>query len=157
MRSIRIYFMGTSKNSMDLYSALFHVKWGGDVSMKCVGTEGDHCHGFITSSVVLLRPSNAGLGSVERRDRHFTWSSEPREGLTICRCNYKGSTFSSGFLRLWVRNRSASIEPATSRKQCGAQPTEATVQSRMLLTFLSYLTSLWSTVLFPSNYFDVKC
>ena len=29
------------------------------------------------------RPSNAGLGSVERRDCHLTWSSEPREGLTI--------------------------------------------------------------------------
>ena len=33
-----------------------------------VGTEGGHCQGFITCSVVLLRPSNTGLDSVERRD-----------------------------------------------------------------------------------------
>ena len=36
------------------------------------------------------------------------------ESLTICRCHYKGSTFSSVILRPWVLVRSR-FEPATSR------------------------------------------
>ena len=56
------------------------------------------------------------------------YSPYPRrlECLTICRCNYKGSTFSSVILRPWVlvRPESNSRPPAW---QPGAQPTEPPV------------------------------
>ena len=48
-----------------------------------------------------------------RRDRHFTWSSEPREGLAICRA--KGvPSFLSYFKTLSI-GPPPGIEPATSR------------------------------------------
>ena len=57
------------------------------------------------------------------------YSPYPRrlESLTICRCNYKGSTFSSVILRPWVlvRPESNSRPPAW---QPGAQPTEPPVR-----------------------------
>ena len=48
-----------------------------------------------------------------RRDRHFTWSSEPREGLACC--SAKGvPSFLSYFKTLSIAPVSG-IEPATSR------------------------------------------
>ena len=59
------------------------------------------------------------------------YSPYPRrlESLTICRCNYKGSTFSSVILRPWVlvRPESNSRPPAW---QPDAQPTEPPVRLR---------------------------
>ena len=48
-----------------------------------------------------------------RRDRHFTWSSEPREGLAICRAKAVPS-FLSYFKTLSI-GPVPGIEPATSR------------------------------------------
>ena len=64
---------------LDLYSALlscvyvqrrFTMIWRRWLVWS-VDTEGGHCQGFITSSVVLLRPSNTGLDSAERRGLRF--------------------------------------------------------------------------------------
>ena len=68
-----------------------------------------------------------------RRDLRFTVlireDSTPRrlESLTICRCDYKGSTFSSVILRPWVlvRPESNSRPPAW---QPDVQPTEPPVR-----------------------------
>ena len=73
-----------------LYNEMRWLTWSVDI-------EGGHCHGFITSSVVLLLPSNAA------QCRETGPLSEPREGLTICRSNDKGSTLSSFILRPWVK------------------------------------------------------
>jgi hypothetical protein len=56
------------------------------------------------SSVILLRPSYLGscVVSVEKGNHHLLLSSEPHEGLTICRCDYKGSTFFWVILKLWM-------------------------------------------------------
>ena len=48
-----------------------------------------------------------------RRDRHFTWSSEPREGLAVCRAKEVPS-FLSYFKTLSI-GPTKGIEPATSR------------------------------------------
>ena len=48
-----------------------------------------------------------------RRDRHFTWSSEPREGPAACRAKEVPS-FLSYFKTLSIGPASG-IEPATSR------------------------------------------
>ena len=48
-----------------------------------------------------------------RRDRHFTWSSEPREGLTACSAKEVPS-FLSHFKTL-SNGPAPGIEPATSR------------------------------------------
>ena len=61
------------------------------------------------------------------------YSPYPRrlESLTICRCNYKGSTFSSVILRPWVlvRPESNSRPPAW---QPDAQPTEPPVRGGLI-------------------------
>ena len=56
------------------------------------------------------------------------YSPYPRrlESLTMCRYNYKGSTFSSVMLRPWVRVRSES-NSRHSALQPGVQPTEPPV------------------------------
>ena len=54
-----------------------------------------------------------------RRDRHFTWSSEPREGLAACSAKEVPS-FLSHFKTL-SNGPAPEIEPATSRsavKRC---------------------------------------
>ena len=48
-----------------------------------------------------------------RRDRHFTWSSEPREGLAACSAKEVPS-FLSHFKTLSI-GPAPGIEPATSR------------------------------------------
>ena len=48
-----------------------------------------------------------------RRDRHFTWSSEPREGLAICRAKAVPS-FLRYFKTLSI-GPTPGIEPTTSR------------------------------------------
>ena len=48
-----------------------------------------------------------------RRDRHFTWSSEPREGLAVCRAKEVPS-FLSYFKTLSI-GPTKGIEPATFR------------------------------------------
>ena len=48
-----------------------------------------------------------------RRDRHFTWSSEPREGLACC--SAKGVPSFLGYLRTLSIGPAPGIEPATSR------------------------------------------
>jgi len=50
--------------------------------------------------------------SYKRLDRHFTWSSEPREGLAICRAKAVPS-FLSYFKTLSI-GPTQGIEPATS-------------------------------------------
>ena len=57
-----------------------------------------------------------------RRDRHFTWSSEPREGPAACRAKEVPS-FLSYFKTLSIGPASG-IEPATSRSAVSALPTE---------------------------------
>ena len=53
-----------------------------------------------------------------RRDRHFTWSSEPREGLACC--SAKGvPSFLSYFKTLSI-GPAPGIEPATSRSAVNA-------------------------------------
>ena len=44
-----------------------------------------------------------------RRDRHFTWSSEPREGLACC--SAKGVPSFLGYLRPWVLVRPQESNP----------------------------------------------
>ena len=48
-----------------------------------------------------------------RRDRHFTWSSEPREGLACC--SAKGVPSFLGCFKTLSIGQAAGIEPATSR------------------------------------------
>ena len=48
-----------------------------------------------------------------RRDRHFTWTSEPREGLAACKANEVPSFLS--YLKTPRIGPSPRIEPATSR------------------------------------------
>ena len=49
-----------------------------------------------------------------RTDRHFTWSSEPREGLAICSRAKVIPSFLSNFKTLSI-GLTPGIEPATSR------------------------------------------
>ena len=65
----------------------------------------------VSSTKVLIRDSIFYV-SYWRRDRHFTWSSEPREGLAICRAKAVPS-FLSHFKTLSV-GTVAEIEPANS-------------------------------------------
>ena len=48
-----------------------------------------------------------------RRDRHFTWSSEPREGLACC--SAKGVPSFLGYFKTLSIGPAPGIEPATSR------------------------------------------
>ena len=48
-----------------------------------------------------------------RRDRHFTWSSEPREGLACC--SEKGVPSFFGYFKTLSIGLAPGIEPATSR------------------------------------------
>ena len=48
-----------------------------------------------------------------RRDRHFTWSSEPREGLACC--SAKGVLSSLSYFKTLSVGPAPGIEPATSR------------------------------------------
>ena len=48
-----------------------------------------------------------------RRDRHFTWSSEPREGLAVCTA--KGVTSLLSYFKTLSNGPALGIEPATSR------------------------------------------
>ena len=47
-----------------------------------------------------------------RRDRHFTWSSEPREGLACC--SAKGVPSFLGYFKTLSIGPAPGIEPATS-------------------------------------------
>ena len=42
---------------------------------------------------ILLHPHRLSNVPIEERTAISTWSTEPCEGLTICRCHSKGSTF----------------------------------------------------------------
>ena len=61
-----------------------------------------------------------------RRDRHFTWSSEPREGLTACSTKEVPSQFTV-ILRPWVSVRPRVSNPRPSAQQSSALPTELTL------------------------------
>ena len=61
-----------------------------------------------------------------RRDRHFTWSSEPREVLPDCRAKELPS-FLSYFLRPWVLVRLRETNPRPPALQSSALPTELTL------------------------------
>ena len=54
-----------------------------------------------------------GVKKKEARDRHFTWSSEPREGLTACSAK-EVTSYLSHFKTL-SNGPAPGIEPATSR------------------------------------------
>ena len=55
-------------------------------------------------------------------DRHFAWSSEPREGLATC--SAKGVPYFSVILRPWVLVRSWESNPQPPALQSSALPTE---------------------------------
>ena len=78
----------------------------------------DKCVGSFTSHMIVWTVKGCETGPT-------VYSPYPRrlESLTICGCNYKGSTFSSVILRPWVlvRPESNSRPPAW---QSDAQPTE---------------------------------
>ena len=59
-----------------------------------------------------------------RRDRHFTWSSEPREGLAICRAKAVISFHFSVILRPWVLVQSRESNPRPPALQSIALPSE---------------------------------
>ena len=67
----------------------------------------------VFSRKVPIGPGHYFYVSYWRRDRHFTWSSEPREGLAACTA--KGvPSFLSYFKTLSI-GPAPKIEPATSR------------------------------------------
>ena len=67
----------------------------------------------VFSTKVPIGPGHYFYVSYWRRDRHFTWSSEPREGPAACRA--KGvPSFLSYFKTLSI-GPAPEIEPATSR------------------------------------------
>ena len=51
--------------------------------------------------------------SCRRQDRHFTWSSEPHEGLTFCKA--KGVLSFLSYFKILSIGPAPGIEPATSR------------------------------------------
>lgn len=65
----------------------------------------------IFSTKVVIDHTRFHLSN-KRRDRHFTWSSEPREGLAACSTNGVPS-FITYFKTLSI-DPSPEIEPATS-------------------------------------------
>ena len=69
------------------------------------------------STKVLIRDTSF----MSPTDRHFTWSSEPREGLATC--NAKGVPYFSVILRPWVLVRSRESNPRPPALQSRALPT----------------------------------
>ena len=67
----------------------------------------------VFSMKVLIGDTIIFYVSYWRRDRHFTWSSEPREGLAACSAKEVPS-FLSHFKTL-SNGPAPGIEPATSR------------------------------------------
>ena len=61
----------------------------------------------------LARKYQLGTLFLRLGDRHFTWSSEPREGLTICRAKEVPSFFSH--YKTPSVGPVQGIEPSTSR------------------------------------------
>ena len=59
---------------------------------------------------------------LKTRDRHFTGSSKPREGLAVCRA-MEAPSFLSYFKTLSI-GPTPGIEPATSRSAVTALPTK---------------------------------
>ena len=71
---------------------------------------------FIWVSMYLARKCYLGHYinvSYWRRDRHFTWSSEPREGLAICMAKVVPSFLS--YFKTPSIGPTPGIEPATAR------------------------------------------
>ena len=58
------------------------------------------------------------------RDRHFTWSSEPREGLAACSAKEVPSFLSHFSVRPWVIVRPRESNPPPPARQSNALPTE---------------------------------
>ena len=77
---------------------------------------------FVSMYLVPIGDTIYFYVSYWRRDRYFTWSSESREGLVICRAKAVPS-FLSHFKSLSVVPVPG-IEPATSLFQSSALPTE---------------------------------
>ena len=70
-----------------------------------------------------------------RRDRHFTWSSEPREGLATC--SAKGiPSFLSYFKTLSI-GPAPGIKPATSRSAVKRSTNWANHAAVIILTLFS--------------------
>ena len=63
-----------------------------------------------------------------RRDRHFTLSSEPREGLTACSTNWQREYLHfSVILRPWVLVQPRELNPRPPAQHLSALPTELTL------------------------------
>ena len=94
-------------------------------------------------------PQNCEHSRVVRRGLRFiVVIREDLKVLTICRCDYKGSTFSSVILRPWVlvRPESNSRPPAG---QTVAQPTEPPVRDDVFVCFLfSRVSNLYTILMF---------
>ena len=80
-----------------------------------------------------------------RRDRHFTWSSEPREGPAACRA--KGvPSFLSYFKTLSI-GPAPGVEPATSRSAVKHSIDWANPAAVMMITLFTSKTSSLAQVL----------
>ena len=104
---------------------------------------------FIWVSMYLARKfESANWGhyinvSYWRRDRHFTWSSEPREGLACC--SAKGVPSFLGYFKTLSIGPAPGIEPATSRSAVKrstdwANPAAASILSS---TYLCVIDQAW--------------
>ena len=83
---------------------------------------------FTTSVRVLLRPTGLWtLKGCETGPPAYRPYPRRLESLTICRCNYKNSTFSSAIQRPWVLVR-PELNSRPPTWQPGAQPTEPPVR-----------------------------
>ena len=67
----------------------------------------------VFSAKVLIEDTSFTSPSGDGRDRHFTWSSEPREGLAAC--SAKGVTSLLSYFKTLSIGPAPGIEPATIR------------------------------------------
>jgi len=116
MRFTSKWSMGEMRPPLAAAISLLVIKWG--LTTTPGTTLCDKCVGSFTSHRIVWTAGPSVYSPYPRR----------LESLTICGCNYKGSTFSSVILRPWglVRPESNSRPPAW---QPYGQPTEPPVRA----------------------------